>query len=298
MATLFEFRLSHPDENYARQAMRAGFRELDRLEGLLSRFREGGDVWRINHASPGEVLRIGEECHACLLRAAAVSEATFGAFDPTVGAAAALAREGRGREADADALAEALAQRSAFGLTVDEHAPFVRVNEERDTLDLGGIGKGFALDRVRGLLSDWGVENGLLCGGGSSLLAFGSPESGGWSVNLAGAREKTRGNLLDCSIGASGTGEQGLHLIDPRRGGQRCLHARAWAVATDAAAADAFSTAWMTMTREEIASVLRTNGHGLLAAVVEDEAGDLWVNETGGRWTPARSQKEGWSWKA
>ncbi|MDR2676126.1 MAG: FAD:protein FMN transferase [Opitutaceae bacterium] len=90
--------------------------------------------------------------------------------------------------------------------------------------------------------------------------------------------------LRDHALGASGTGAQGNHIIDPRRRSQTCAHIRAWALAPDAAAADALSTAWMTMRRDEIAGALAALGPGH-AAVLENPGGSLHLCDHTGAWT-------------
>jgi len=282
MNTVFEFRIRHADADYARQAAQAAFAEVGRLETNLSRFAEGGDVWRINHAGDGETVVISEECHACLREAVLMAAATQGAFDVSVGEAADLAKqhEANGvngtRKAPAARLRAALRRSANALVSLSEDALAVHVRRSGLSIDLGAIGKGFALDRARALLAEWEIKNALLSAGGSSVLAFGtdSPGRGGWVVNIAGDKRKTPVTLRDCALGGSGTSEMGRHIIDPRRGGQNYTHARTWALAPTAAAADALSTACMTMTPEEIAPALRGLGKGH-AVITEDANGQF-----------------------
>ena len=274
MATTFTFRVRHAEVGYARQALQAAFAEVDRIERLLSRFREGSDIWRINHARRGEMVSLSEECHACLVLAAELWRRTAGAFDVTVGGVVDAIRAEQGRLIGDEQVARRLGERVAVEL--DPVQPRVAVVADGATLDLGAIGKGFALDRALELLREWGVEHGLLNAGGSSILAFGSGAEGaaGWPVALRGERASCEWELAQRALGASGTSEQGAHVVDPRRGSQRYQHRRAWALASTAAMADALSTAWMTMTIDEIAAAL-TDGAAEREAVVEDFAGNL-----------------------
>ena len=79
MATTWEVRLPSEDRMYARQAATEAFREVDRLERLLSRFQEGGEIWCVNHLRTGEQLQLSEETHECLLSALRMHEMTQGA---------------------------------------------------------------------------------------------------------------------------------------------------------------------------------------------------------------------------
>jgi thiamine biosynthesis lipoprotein len=304
MATTFEFRVHHAGPVYARQAAQAAFAEIDRLETLLSRFHEGSDIWRINHAATGEHVVISEECHACLLQALRLHELTGGAFDVTIGAAADLVKSaGKNHALPApDALQDLLDRRAASTIALSPDSFVVEITQPGASLDLGAIGKGFALDAAAALLREWEIENALLSAGGSSILAMGAesdapgaPGTGGWTVNLLGETRSAPLVLHDCALGASGTGGQGSHIIDPRRRSQAYAHIRAWALAPAAAAADALSTAWMTMNRDEIAGVVAglAPGH---AAVVENPDGSLhrcnhtglWARLEAGTW-PARA---------
>lgn len=280
MATTFEFKVRHRNADYAMQALQGAFHEVDRLERLLSRFIEGSDIWRINMAEAGAVVPISQECHAVLSLAFGLHECTEGAFDVTVGGAVDGIRAKGGALLGAEEVENALESRVA--VTLDREHPRVAVSGAGAGLDLGAIGKGFALDRTMEFLREWGIEDGLLSAGGSSVLAFGRGSSSetGWPVRLRGERIPVSFDLVDGALGASGLGEQGRHIVDPRRGGQCYRHARAWAKAPSAAVADALSTAWMTMTPEEIAVVLARMGPGHMA-IVEDDMGELHTIEAG-----------------
>jgi len=287
MASFFELRVcagEEVDRDYAAQAAYEVFREVDRLENLLSRFREGSDVFRINRLAEGEGMRVSFECAECLTLSARITQATSGAFDPGVGevmdaarAAGLIAplapdaptrrqqwvepRHQRQREA-ADDLDSALQRLGGGALRLE--ALEVHCVEAGMRIDLGGIGKGYALDRAAEILGRWGIGDALLLAGGSSARALGNEVAGpgnknGWSVHLAGDRFSNEVTLRERSIGASGTAIQGAHLVDPRRkklhmpgGGWR----RAWVIADRAALADALSTAVMTLGAEEIANSL------------------------------------------
>ncbi len=118
--------------------------------------------------------------------------------------------------------------------------------------DLGGIGKGAALDYMVEVLADWEIGDAMLHGGQSTVLATGER---GWPVNLsfpaAGNRVVRQIDLCKAALSSSGL-VQGEHIIDPRTGeavrGQR----GAWVRTDCGARADALSTAFMVMTRTEI----------------------------------------------
>ena len=124
--------------------------------------------------------------------------------------------------------------------------------------DLGGIGKGFALDRMAAILVEWDIASALLCASRSTLLALGPPpDQQGWPVCFGPPENPRRIHLADRAIGGSGTAVQGRHIVDPRTGRPATHRFRAWALAPTAAMADAISTALMVMDDAEIADFCR-----------------------------------------
>jgi len=249
MATTWEIRLPGDDPTYARQAAGEAFREVDRLERLLSRFQEGGEVWCVNHLREGEEFRLSEETHGCLLRALRMQEITGGAFHPGLGGVMDRVRSGGDWESELAAVARGC-------LALDDSLPLVVCVREGFQLDLGAIGKGYALECVRTLLSDWGFSTMLLNAGGSSLLGAGTA----WEIRLHGDAVRPTVFLRDLAVGSSGLSVQGRHMVDVRTGTRDPRHHRSWAFCRNAADADALSTAAMFMDAAEIASALEALG--------------------------------------
>ena len=241
MATYFEIVIAGQEQDYARQASAAAFRDLDRLENTLSRYIESSDIARANRLARGECTAITEDTLECLMIAADVSMVTRRAFDP----AYASVRP-----------AELAADIPPF--TVDPDAHTLTSLAERLHLDLGAVGKGYALDRMAEVLKEWGITSGTLNAGGSSVLALEAPppeSEGGWEVGLGEGRGYRTIPLLSASLSGSGTAVKGAHLIDPRTGQPALRTTRVWALAPTAAHADALSTAFFVMNEAEIAAL-------------------------------------------
>ncbi len=262
MKTTFTLRLRGVDEKTARGMARECFDRIDFLESRLSRFIEGSDVSRINRMAAGETLHISEECHQCLLLALDACVATDGLFDITLGTRVEHRKSGGAGEEPV------LVGR----LHIHPDLAAITCEEPGRVIDLGGIGKGFALDQIHQLLVDWGAEDGLLAAGASSLLAFG-PQS--WPVDLTGDRGALRVDLRDQSISASGTGIQGSHIVHPW--GPEAMpedpSRRIWVVARTAALAEVWSTALMLVAAEEVGGFL--SGNGDVARVFADREGGV-----------------------
>lgn len=244
MATWFEVRIAGEDAAYARQAAQAAFAVADRLEGLLSRYREESEIARIRLLGDGEAMGVSRETADCLVLAMELMAVTGGAFDPTLGAAM-----DRTRAEPAPRLEEA-APEVAGRLEIDPAARIVTRFGGRVDLDLGAIGKGFALDRMAVELADWEVGRALLVAGGSSILALDGPNGAdGWEVRLNDTHALS---LRRWSVGTSGVAVKGAHIVDPRTGHPAPVRGRAWALAPDAATSDALSTAFLLLPWEDV----------------------------------------------
>jgi thiamine biosynthesis lipoprotein len=255
MATVFEVLCVHPDRRYAGQASQAAFEVVHGLEQELSRFRPNSDVSRVSTLAAGESTRVSPATMECLAIARVLLELTGGAFDVSIGT---------GLESlDLD----------PASLTVGARCDGVR-------LDLGGIGKGYAVDRMADVLDEWGIGAALLHGGFSSVLALEPPPGAdGWPVTLsapgpADAPVLARMSVRRCALSASGT-RKGDHIVDPRTG-RPARERAAWAAVpfrpgrraeagydegwpdlerSPAAVAEGLSTAFMVLDREEIATL-------------------------------------------
>ena len=245
MNTTFRVWLPGSNETLARDMARECFEHLDSLEACLSRFIDGSDVSQINHLQAGETLYLSEHTHQCLLAAVDAHARTGGLFDITLGRHIGHRKSGEPGEPPP------LTGR----LTIHPDVAAITCEAPGREIDLGGIGKGFALDQLQQLLIDWGAEGALLAAGASSLLAIG-PEP--WPVDLTGDSESLRISLTNQSLSASGTGIQGSHIVHPA--GEDAMPAspcrRVWVISSTAVLAEIWSTALMLVEPDAIAGVI------------------------------------------
>lgn len=261
MRAEWNFLLATDDPDEAEAAAHAAFREIDELEAELSRFRPDSDLCRIARLQPGEEISVGLAAWDCLTLAQEVAQATGGAFDCAIGP---LYELWHGRPAAdpprEEEIAAARARSGSHLFELHEEGRRVRALTAGLKLDLGALGKGYALDLCADLLREhWGMENALLItGGGSTILATGkAPNGGPWFVN-AGPEGTPATPLENRAVSASGFIYQGAHIIDPRTGYPVSTEKiRAWAFAQSAALSDALSTAFLVMTGEEIEAFIR-----------------------------------------
>jgi thiamine biosynthesis lipoprotein len=272
MNTVFEVHVAGADARYAAEAAQAAFALVDRLEGELSRFRHNSDITRINHLSAGERTRVGEAAFECLVIARHLHDLTGGAFDIAIGT-------------------------GLPALELDAESYEVHATADGVRVDLGGIGKGYAVDLVAELLEEWGLERAFVHGGFSSAVALDPPEGAdGWPLTLSDPRQAahvfTRLSLRQTALSASGV-RKGEHIRDPRTGEPVRGRLAAWAAlprpqrppgaaAGPAAAsaeagprlapgavADALTTAFMLLPAEEIEALCQRSP-GLQAWILAD----------------------------
>lgn len=306
------YRLSHdamatsfgcyfPDDNRfeATEAAQDIFEEIDRIEQGLSFFLPGSDVSRFNQLPEGGGMTVGLELLDCLVLAKEIHRDTQGAFDPTIGAR--LTGRSRWNQIDqGQSLADEVKINQGPGQGFDS----VKIEPETFTLtklhgkvqvDLGGIGKGYALDRAGVCLSDRGLENVLIHSGQSTLLPLGSPRAEkGWPMRLLDPRNERdvlgRFYVQDMAVSCSAQ-VAGAHILDPVTGEPADRHWGIWVVALTAGRADALSTAFMVMPADEITAYCRKqpNVAALLVTGSEKEA----VLQEAGDWSPYNLEKEG-----
>ena len=264
MATTFRVALYADDREYARQAARGLFEEVDRLEKELSRFYPVSDIGRINSLYAGEQTQIGADTLEVLKLAYVLWCDTDGVFDVTVGSKTGLD------------ISSGL--HGFHGCQIDPEAFSVTVLHEGMQFDLGGIGKGYALDRMADLLDDWDITTALLHSGESSVLPVGTPLAGNaWSIALRHPDNDTvltSIDITDTTISGSGLVIHGNHIVDPRSGKPAGARRAAWATAPSAAISDALATAFMIMTEEEIEVYIETHAEVGAYLYTGDENGE------------------------
>ena len=263
MGTIFDLQLAHPDRAYAASAAVEIFRLVERVEQLLSRYIANSDIRRISALKVGESTRVSWETFQCLQQCRELYYRSGGVFDVTIGALYQLwlNEDKTLRQPSADDLKAARRRVGFEHLVLDETDFTVTMAGGPVTLDLGGFGKGFALDLAVELLADWEIDVYMLNAGQSSLR-FGAPSSDGWYITLSdpfhGYRPFRELSPQHTAISGSGL-QKGRHIIDPRFARPVENRRAAWSIHPSAAFADGWSTAFMMLNLKEIRAACREN---------------------------------------
>jgi len=301
MATTFEIALPFGTPN-AYEAAYEALDLIDDLESQLTVYREDSELSQLNARASQESVSLEARLFELFQLCAQLSRETENTFDIGIGALirawGLLKREGR--VPSTDDLEQARANSGFRHVILEPESRSVKYLRPKLEVNLGSIGKGYALDRVAELLrSRWGIGSALLHGGGSSVYAIGHPPGTprGWGVAIRHPANdgRTLGTawLIDQGIGTSAATFQRFvykdkqlgHLLDPRSGWPAEGLASVTAVAPSAALADAWSTAWFVSGQDSAAEACRTKLELSALTLAEDANAQPRTFGTACRWT-------------
>jgi FAD:protein FMN transferase len=250
------------------------FQEIDRLDRLMSHYRPDSELCTINREAARASIAASPELFALLQTCLSYSQQTNGAFDITVGPLMKLWGffQNCGRTPARSELVETLGHIGYRHITLEPNAHAVAFDRPGIELDLGAIGKGYAVDRVVDLLRAQGVARALISSGSSSIYALGaSPGEQGWEISIRHPLDSRKParilRLRNLSISISGTQEQRFvldgkmvgHLVDARMGMPVEKMLMTVVIAETNTAGDALSTAFFVAGPDETRAYLENH---------------------------------------
>lgn len=263
MGTMFDIIVFHDSRSVGERAVGAAFAEIDRLERVMSHYRSDSDLSKMNREARYRPVRVDPSLHDVVRESIDFSRRSGGRFDVTI---APLLRLWKDAAADGRAPTdEALAQaRRCVGYEKIDLAASDRIRFRSDCLeiDLGGIGKGYAVDRAIAILASAGIQRAMVNAGGSSIAAVGAPPGrDGWPVLLGEA--DAGGMVLVLSDQSVSTSQQDPSkpfgdIIDPLTGAPAPGGHTVSVIAATATASDALSTTVLMLPPEEAWTLLST----------------------------------------
>jgi FAD:protein FMN transferase len=234
MGATFSVVLYGSDEASMNSAIDATFAEAHRLDALLSNYRPESEWSRINNEAATHPVAVSPELFQLLSDCIAYSRASEGTFDLTVGP---LMRAwgffgGDHHVPSPDQIHEALEVVGYQHVKLNARKRTVSFDRPGVEIDPGGVGKGYAVDRMVAILRARGFRDALVAASGSSIFGLGNPpdEPRGWPMSIADRwdhrKDAAQVFLKDMSLSTSGTYEKSFrvgghrysHIMDPRRG--------------------------------------------------------------------------------
>lgn len=232
MGSKFEITAVHADAEKGRAAIEAAWAEIERIEALISEWRETSKVSEINRQAGVAPVEVPKELFNLVRRSLRVSELTDGAFDVTFHSVGRLwnFKSHTAPIPSAESIRAALEDTGYRHVVLDEARSTVYLDRKGTRIGFGGIGKGYAANRAVFVLKEHGVTGGVVNAAGD-LVVFGAQESGRpWRIGIANPLEKTKVfawlDTTEQAIVTSGDYENYIevdgrrygHILDPRTG--------------------------------------------------------------------------------
>jgi thiamine biosynthesis lipoprotein len=233
MGTTFTVVAYGPDQNVLIAATEQAFEEVRRLDGMLSNYRPESEIGQVNRYGAERPVKVSPELFRLLSVCLEYGRLSEGTFDISVGPLMKVwgFYKGSGRLPHRAEIRGALARVGQPNVVLDAQTQAVRLARRGAELDLGGVGKGYAVDRMVEVLKQHGVAAALITAGGSSIYALGAPPGeAGWKVKIRDPRRPRttidEQVLRDLSLSTSGNYEKFFraegklysHIMDPRTG--------------------------------------------------------------------------------
>lgn len=233
MGSTFSVAVYGDDRTRMEEAVDAAFEEVRRLDQMLSNYKPESELSEVNRFAAERQVRVTPELFDLLSACVEYSRESEGAFDITVGPLMKVwgFYKGTGRLPHRSEVRSAL-ERVGYGkILLDPAGRTVRFARSGVELDPGGIGKGYAVDRMVEVLKQYGIRTGLVSASGSSIYGMGAPPGEkGWRVHIRDPKDEWQSvaevYLKDESMSTSGNYEKFFraegkvysHIMDPRTG--------------------------------------------------------------------------------
>jgi thiamine biosynthesis lipoprotein len=233
MGSIYSVVLYDEDRNRMESAAEDAFEEARRIDALLSNYRPESEWSRLNREAAEHPVAVSKELFDLLAACAEYSRASEGAFDITVGPLMQVwgFYKGTGHLPQAGEVKRVLGQIGYRNLILDASNHTVAFAKKGVEIDPGGVGKGYAVDRMVEVLKRDGIRTALVSGGGSSIYGLGAPpDEAGWKIYIKDPLNEFQHvaevMLNNESLSTSGSyekffvaeGKTWSHIMDPRTG--------------------------------------------------------------------------------
>jgi thiamine biosynthesis lipoprotein len=233
MGNQFEFVVVSDDQEWAAKRVEAAIAEVQRIEKLLTTFGDNSETNRINTMAGICPVKVDREVVELIERSLRISALTQGAFDITYGSIdKSLWNFDKGMTSlpDERTVKSSVRLINFRNILLDKEDGTVFLKEKGMRIGFGGIGKGYAAERAKGLMRASGVESGIVNAAGDLTVWGRQPDGEAWTIGIADPDQKNLPfaslKLTETSVATSGNyekyvmidGKKYSHTIDPRSG--------------------------------------------------------------------------------
>ena len=251
MWTMVDIVAYHPSRADAEAAVAKALEEVERLDDVLSNYEPESDISKLVRDARNKAVTVDSSLFEVIEKSVDLSRRSVGKFDVTIGPLLKVWKKAREEERKPTS-EEIAAARRCVGFDKIELTPPDRILLRSDCMeiDVGGIGKGYAVERAMNILKAAGVKNAIVNAGSSAIAATGTPPGNtGWPVRFLEGGSGSRSLLLkDTSIATS---EQTGSILDPFTGNPTSERMTVSVLAPSATLSDGLSTALLLMSIED-----------------------------------------------
>ena len=257
MGTVVETTARYPDVVQCKEALLQAYREMERVENLLSYQKSESEIAKINAAAGKSPVHVSAETFDILQRAIGYAKKLNGLFDVTIGAVSSLwgfSNPEGGHLPDEAEISRKLTKVNFNDLILNADDTTAFLKRDGMMIDLGGIAKGYAIDRGSAVLNKNGITNFILNAGGDMFVSGQKDDDTPWKVGVKDPRNSqdliARFDLKDYAVATSGDyerfiivdGKRYCHIFDPRTGFPGDLSQSSTTFAATAEEADVLAT--------------------------------------------------------
>jgi thiamine biosynthesis lipoprotein len=257
MGTTVETTARSADINQCKKALLASYEEMQRIENLLSCYKDSSEISAINRSAGSHPVKVSFETVSMLMRSKAYCKKYKGIFDVTIGPLSDLWGFSEDKEIvlPEDKTIKNLAKLVNYNdLDINESDTTVFLKKKGMSIDLGGIAKGYAIDRGSAVLKNMGITNFILNAGGDIYVSGVKDKDTLWKVGIKHPRNTNdliaEFDLKDYAVATSGdyerykiiNGVRYHHILDPATGYPGTLSESSTVLAPTAEEADATAT--------------------------------------------------------
>lgn len=279
MGTLARVVAVADDSNAAEKSIEAAFAEIENVERRMSKYKSDSEISELNRDGFARAVKVSKSTYEVIEKSIEFSRLSGGAFDVTVGPLMDLwhsAEEANSLPTDAE-LQQARSKVGYDKLILDANEDSIRFAAEGMKVDLGGIAKGYAVDRAVEAMRKSGATGGMVVIGGE-IHCFGLPPTGqkNWRIGLQDPEKAKDGfdagtpllvlHLTDAAVSTSGHyrrfatigGKRYSHIVDPESGYSSESLASVTIICPSSIDADALATAVCVMGAEKGLALIKT----------------------------------------